>query len=118
MAALLLTTALLPLPLAGRRPSGHIRRSSRFHDWTTHHAVYPQNGTLGALHAAESDPRAIFRWRDAEREQSRGFFGFRRHPKPRGIVVDNSSASNQASSIYFATQNTNNAVKLTQATFQ
>jgi hypothetical protein len=82
MAVFVLTAALLPLLLAGRRPSGRIQRPSRFHDWTTHHVVYPQNGTLGALHAAESDPRAMFRWREAEQERSRGFFGFRRHRKP------------------------------------
>jgi hypothetical protein len=37
---------------------------------------------------------------------------------PSGMVIDNSRASTQASSIYFGTQGTNNAVKLTQATFQ
>ncbi len=83
IAALLMTPALLPLLLAGRQPSRHIQPVSRFHDWTTHYAVYPQSGTLGALHAAESDPRATFRWREVEQERSHGFFGFRRHPKPR-----------------------------------
>jgi hypothetical protein len=50
--------------------------------------VYPQNGTLGALRAAESDPRARFRWREVEQERSRGFFRFRRHrpPRRRGIL--------------------------------
>ena len=37
---------------------------------------------------------------------------------PSGMVVDNVSASAQASSIYFGTQGTNTAVKLTQATLQ
>jgi hypothetical protein len=37
---------------------------------------------------------------------------------PSGMIVDNASASAQASSIYFGTQGTNNAVKLTQAGFQ
>jgi hypothetical protein len=37
---------------------------------------------------------------------------------PSGMIVDNSSASIQASNIYFGTQGTNNAVKLTQAGFQ
>jgi hypothetical protein len=37
---------------------------------------------------------------------------------PSGIIIDNSSASAQASNIYFATQGTNTAVKLTQAGFQ
>src|SRR3979490_1770368 len=80
--ALLLPIALLPLLFAGRRPAQHVR-SPRFHDWTTHHVVYPQSGTLGALRSAESDPRAMFRWRESEEERSRGFFGFRRHRKPR-----------------------------------
>jgi hypothetical protein len=35
-----------------------------------------------------------------------------------GMVIDNSSASAQASSIYFGAQGTNNAVKLTQAMLQ
>jgi hypothetical protein len=79
--ALLLPVALLPLLLAGRRPSEHAR-ASRFHDWTTHHVVYTHSATLSALHSAESDPRAMFHWREAERDQSRNIFGFGRHHEP------------------------------------
>src|SRR3981081_816979 len=67
----------------GRRPTQRIQPSSRFHDWTTHHVVYPQSGTLGALHAAENDPRAMFRWRDAEHDRSRDIFQFLRRRRPR-----------------------------------
>ena len=83
IAVLLLPIALLPLMAVGRRPTQRIQPSSRFHDWTTHHVVYPQSGTLGALHAAENDPRAMFRWRDAEHDRSRDIFQFLRRRRPR-----------------------------------
>jgi hypothetical protein len=79
--AISLAGALLPSLMAGRRPSEH-SRAPRFHDWTTHHMVYPQTGTLSSLRSAESDPRALFRWRETEEEQFRNFFEFRRHRGP------------------------------------
>jgi hypothetical protein len=69
---LLLPAALLPLLFAGPRSSAPVRpaqfHASRFHDWTTHHAVYSRTGTLAALEAARSDPRAVFRWREIEQQ--------------------------------------------------
>src|SRR3989442_6718469 len=34
-------------------------------DWSTHHAVFPGNGPLSAMLAAQHDPRAFYSWRVA-----------------------------------------------------
>ncbi len=34
-------------------------------DWSTHHAVFPRNGPLSAMLAAQHDPRAFYSWRVA-----------------------------------------------------
>src|SRR5438105_6996157 len=34
-------------------------------DWSTHHAVFPRNGPLSAMLAAQHDPRAFYSWRGA-----------------------------------------------------
>jgi len=34
-------------------------------DWSTHHAVFPRNGPLSAMLAAQHDPRAFYSWRAA-----------------------------------------------------
>lgn len=83
---LLLPVGLLPLLLAGPRAAQPVQPQSRFHDWTTHHVVYPHMGTLGALRAVESDPRARFRWREVEQRelaqsQQRRFADFWRRPR-------------------------------------
>jgi hypothetical protein len=84
---LLLPAALLPLLLAQPRSFQAVPTHSSFHDWTTHHAVYPHVGTLAALQAVEIDPRARFRWQEIEQqEQWRDFERFRRRrlpPRPR-----------------------------------
>ena len=71
---LLLPAALLPMLFAGQRSSAPVSptlvRQSRFHDWTTHYAVYSQTGTLAALEAARSDPRALFRWREVQQREA------------------------------------------------
>jgi hypothetical protein len=65
---LLLLTGFLPLILAGQKSFRTAPPSSRFHDWTTRHVLYPHVGTLGALRAVESDPRAQFRWREVQQQ--------------------------------------------------
>jgi hypothetical protein len=66
---LLLPVGLLPFFLAAPRASQPAQPQSRFHDWTTHHVVYPHYGTMAALEAARSDPRAQFRWREIEQRE-------------------------------------------------
>ncbi len=83
---LLLPVCLLPLLLAAPRASQPSQPQSRLHDWSTHHALYSHSGTLTALEAARSDPRAIFRWREIEQrqleqDQWRSFEWFRRRPR-------------------------------------
>jgi hypothetical protein len=91
--ALLLFLPLGLLPFVGpsrvprQVPSAH---SSRFHDWSTRHVLYPRVGTSFALESARSDPRAAFRWReaelaDAQRRQALFFsrFHIRFQPPPR-----------------------------------
>ncbi len=93
---LLLPAALLPLLFAGQRSSTPVRpaqiHASRFHDWTTHHVLYPHVGTLRALEAARSDPRAMFRWREIEQQMRpvgefrvRGPWPSPRPPRPRQL---------------------------------
>jgi hypothetical protein len=80
-----LPAGLLPLLLAAPRAARPVQPQSRFHDWTTHHVVYPQIGTLKALEAARSDPRAMFRWREVEQAQGHpvaDFWRRHRHPRP------------------------------------
>jgi len=91
-ALLLIPVGLLPLLFGGQRSFQHVP-SPRFHDWTTRHALYSQTGTSSALEAARSDPRAIFRWRQAEqrefgqresqRRQSFSILPFRGRMQPR-----------------------------------
>jgi hypothetical protein len=97
---LTLSACLLPLPFAGQRSVAHVPRS-RFHDWTTHHAIYANMGTLGALEAARSDPRALFRWREVEQRelaqreirhgQLRSYLEFRRRRGPGRFPVRRAS---------------------------
>jgi hypothetical protein len=91
-ALLLIPVGLLPLLFGGQRSFQHVP-APRFHDWSTRHVVYSQTGTSRALEAARTDPRAIFRWREAEqREFAQRAFGprqsfsilqFRGRPQPR-----------------------------------
>ena len=66
---LLFLVGLLPFLLAAPRASQPVQPQSRFHDWTTHHVVYSHSGTLAALEAVRSDPRAHFRWREFEERE-------------------------------------------------
>src|SRR5262249_25182335 len=87
---LLLPAGLLPFFLAAPRASQPVQPQSRFHDWTTHHVVYSHYGTMAALEAARTDPRAQFRWREIEQrefaqrqfqlERLHSLLQFRRHP--------------------------------------
>jgi hypothetical protein len=43
-------------------------RQGRFHDWSTHHVLYPRIGTMAALEAVRRDPRALFRWREMDQQ--------------------------------------------------
>ena len=79
---LALPLCALPLLFAGQRAripvSQPVARQSRFHDWTTRHALYPRVGTLAALEAARTDPRALFHWHEMEQhDQAMGLGGFR-----------------------------------------
>jgi hypothetical protein len=71
----LLPVTLLPLLFGGQRspalvPAGRFHHpQSTFHDWTTQHVLYPHSGTMAALEAARSDPRALFRWREMEHRE-------------------------------------------------
>jgi hypothetical protein len=68
----LLPAALVPLFFGEPRPSVPSRPPqfplSRFHDWTTSHAVFGRTGTVAALEAARNEPRAVFRWREIEQK--------------------------------------------------
>jgi hypothetical protein len=66
-ALLLLPCGILPLVIAPRT-SAPIAAPA-FHDWTSHHIIYPQYGTSRALDAARIDPRAPMRWRETEQRQ-------------------------------------------------
>ena len=86
-ALLLLPVGLLPLLIAGPQTFEHVR-SPKIQDWSTRHSLYSQTGTSAALEAARSDPRAMFRWREAEQRafdqrQLRSFreFPIRRLPR-------------------------------------
>ena len=72
----------LALPLAGQRSSKPAPRAFRFHDWSTRHVVYAHIGAFPAMQSAQSDPRAIFRWREVEQERLRGFEESRRNHEP------------------------------------
>jgi hypothetical protein len=69
---LALPACLLSLVYTGPRSSIPVRpvgtRQSRFHDWSTRHALYPRVGTMSALESAGSDPRARYRWRETEQQ--------------------------------------------------
>jgi len=65
---LLLPVSLLPLFATMQRSAPEILRH-RFQDWSTRHVIYSQSGTSSALEAARSDPRALFRWRELERQE-------------------------------------------------
>jgi hypothetical protein len=80
-ALLLLSVGLLPLLIAGPRTLEHVR-SPKIQDWSTRHTLYSQTGTSAALEAAQSDPRAIFRWREAEQRafDERSLRSFREFP--------------------------------------
>jgi hypothetical protein len=64
-----LLACLLPLVLAGPQTIPRVQPQSRFHDWSTRHALYPRFGTMAALEAARTDPRALFRWRETEQRE-------------------------------------------------
>jgi hypothetical protein len=69
---LLLVTigCVLPLLLAEQRPTAPVSRSHliqpQFRDWSTRHTLYSRSGTLAALEAVRRDPRAEFRWWEAD----------------------------------------------------
>jgi hypothetical protein len=141
---LALSVCVLPLLLAAHPPSstiapGHVPQS-RFHDWTTRHVLYPRVGTVAALEAARTDPRALFHWHEMDLQTQTAhtlFVSLRRTVTgifsnlytfnmagrwnativktattgigTSGIIVDNASASAQASSIYFNALNQDSA---------
>src|SRR4029077_20740107 len=50
------------------QPSATQVRQGQFRDWSAHHVLYPRVGTMGALEAVRRDPRALFRWREMDRQ--------------------------------------------------
>jgi hypothetical protein len=83
---LLLPVGLLPFVGPATR-SVPLARSPQFSDWSTRHTLYSRFGTSQALESARNDPRALYRWQDAESRQNarsfvppvdlRSFFVFR-----------------------------------------
>jgi len=109
-ALLLIPVGLLPLLFGGQRSVGHVP-APRFHDWSTRHTVYSQTGTSAALEAARSDPRALFRWREAELREfgQRETRSFRESPigrPPRRFPVRSSVAMQRDWSISLGTAGT------------
>lgn len=103
---LALPVCLLPLFVSRQRSSVPVSQpvvhQSRFHDWTTHHILYPRFGTMAALEAARRDPRAQFRWREMDQQnqvtrfetqqrQLRSFLHFRFPPGPGRFPVRSSA---------------------------
>jgi hypothetical protein len=109
-ALLLIPVGLLPLLLAGQQSVRHVP-SPRFHDWSTRHTVYSQTGTSAALEAARSDPRALFRWREAElrefgQRETRSFREFPIGRRPRSFPMRSSVAMQRDWSISLGTAGT------------
>ena len=71
--------------LTGDPPVGQVKQPAQptehangvVQDWSTHHALYPSIGEIGALTALQHDPRAILSWQAAERE----YWNRRRAPR-------------------------------------
>jgi hypothetical protein len=120
-ALLLIPVGLLPLLFAGPRSFQHVP-SPRFRDWSTRHAIYSQTGTSAALEAARNDPRAIFRWREAEQRefdqrQARSFREFPIRRQPRRFPLRTPAGMQRDWSIYLGTAGTANSMYPAKYTF-
>jgi hypothetical protein len=118
----LLPAALLPLLFAAPRASVPVRpaaqfQASRFHDWTTRFAVYPHNGTMAALEAAEKDPRARFRWREFEEQERLVEKYHNRHEPPPRWLSPTASGLHRDWSISLGTSGTAPAMYPAKFTF-